>query len=440
MALITHTKGALDRAPKVFIAIPTYSGKLDARLVHSLVQSLPMLEKEQIGFELFTLSYSCHVDDARNQILSHFRQSGCDELVFIDADVSFEPESLLRLVKHDRDVVAGVYPKRSLHDLEFPVVVEQGVELWRDNAGLVEVAGAPTGFMKIKRHVIEKMAKVNAHRNYYLNYSKPGDVPMTIIFERTFENGTRFSGDLSFCRAWRKMGGKVFVDPEMHLTHTGEAQFSGTLGDYWKEKYGVSDNEKQVRFTKAVQNLRAGKCSEQDFLDLSNAWGNPFAANPALLAACYLLAKKAKGSVIETGSGLSTLVMALANPGLTIHCLEHEILWASKLKQEMRIHKIENIVVHLCELKNYGSGDWYELPTLPENVSLALCDGPPRRISDRSIFYDQLSERIKDAVVLMDDADDEAAVLPLRDWATRHGREVKVLGNKRRFAVCKKAV
>lgn len=439
MALINHTKGARLGPLKIFIAIPTYSGKLDGGLTHSLIESLALLEKEEIGYEFFTLSYNCHVDDARNAIVSRFLQSECDALVFIDADVSWKPESLVRLAKHDRDIVAGVYPKRCKHDLEFPVTVEPGVDLYADEDGLVSVTGAPTGFMKIKRHVLEKMVLKNKHRQYKNRISKPDDPVETIIFERTYENGNRYGGDIAFCRNWQKMGGKVFVDPEMKLTHTGEIHFSGTLGDFWREKHGVSGYERQVKFKKAIEQLRSGKCTEQDVNWLNEGWGsNPFSASSEMLAACYWMAKEAKGSILETGSGLSTIVMALANPDLTIHCMEHDILWASKLKYTMDIYGITNIKIHLNDLKEYQEGKWYDATTLPdESFSMAVCDGPPRRISNRSLFYKMMNEKIKGATVLMDDADDEIALGPIRQWAKGHGRgEVEVLGSgNRRFAI-----
>src|SRR5690606_23200029 len=127
-----------------------------------------------------------------------------------------------------RDIVAGVYPKRAKHDTNFPVLVEDGVELWSDEDGLVEVLGAPTGFMKIKRQVIEKLVEVNKERTYYDNCDKSGDIPNVIIFERTYEDGRRYSGDYSFCLAWRKLGGKIFVDPNLRLIHKGEVEFEGT--------------------------------------------------------------------------------------------------------------------------------------------------------------------------------------------------------------------
>lgn len=440
MSKSTHVRGVVAGPQHAFIATPTYTGKVDNSYLYSLLNSFPLLSAAGIGYDHFLHSYNCHVDDSRNSILRSFLDTDCTDLVFIDADVSWEPEDLVKLIKHDRDIVAGVYPKRSSADLEFPVHTEPGIELWSDKDGLVEVAGAPTGFMKIKRHVVEKMVEANAHRRYVGRGSLPGDRLYTIVFERTYEDGNRWSGDYAFCRQWRKSGGKIYVDPEMRLSHTGETEFSGTLGDFWKEKHGIAQEQRAMEFVQAIESLKNGDASAEIFFKLAKAWGNPNTPEVDALIACYELARVASGPILETGSGLTTLIMAIANPAVQVHCLEHEPIWGSRTKYLLAIHGIKNVTVHYGDLKEYADGKWYDIATLPrENFSLALCDGPPRKISNRSILYKELGDQMKNAVVLMDDADDEAAVTPIREWAKGHGRDVKVLGERRRFAISNRA-
>jgi predicted O-methyltransferase YrrM len=436
MAKISHVGGAFRGSPHAFIATPTYSGKVDNSYLYSLLYSIERMQKAGIGFDHYLLSYNCHVDDARNGVLRDFMQTDCDQLIFIDADVAWEPEALIKLIQHDRDIVAGVYPKRTNLDQDFPVRVDPGVTLQADEQGLVEVAGAPTGFMKIKRHVIEKMIEANKHRQFTGVGAAPDSPPYTIVFERTYVDGHRWSGDYNFCRQWRAMGGKIFVDPEMYLTHTGEVEFSGTLGDFWKKKHGVEKAETEAKFEQAIADLKSGQVTSKTFYDLSHGWGNPYAANTELLASCYYLAKETSGQVLETGSGLSTLVMALANPNIHIHALEHEAIWGSVLKSHLEKYDIKNVTVHFGDLKSFDDGKWYDTTTLPkENFALALCDGPPRKISNRSLLWKNLGAQLEKAVVLMDDADNDEATKPMRDWALSLGREVKVLGKQRHFAV-----
>lgn len=445
MAKVSYLEGAVRTASiRAFIATPTYTGKVDNSYMFSLLQSIRKLDAAGICFDHYLLSYNCHVDDGRNAIVRDFLLSDCTDLVFIDADVAWQADDLVRLIKHDRDVVAGVYPKRASHDLDFPVWVEPGTILQADDDGLVEVSGAPTGFMKIKRHVLEKLVKANEHRQYIGKGSNSGNDPYTVVFERDIADGHRWSGDYNFCRIWRKAGGKVFVDPEMFLSHIGEVDFSGTLGDHWRDKHGVTEKIREARFNEAVNNLKSGIVDESTFADICTGWANPFSVNADLLAACYYLAKEAdpkRGAILETGSGLTTLVMALANPNIQIHALEHEAIWGSRLKYFLDMHDIKNVTVHFNPLKQYGVDKWYDTTTLPkENFSLALCDGPPRKISNRNLLFSQLGEQIKDAVILQDDADSDPAVEPFKEWAKELGREVKILGKRRHFAISPPAV
>lgn len=444
MSVIRHTAlGEKNGSPRVFIAVPTYSGKLDSKLVHCLIKSIEKLKSQNIYCELFTLSYHCHVDDARNEIVSKFFDSDCDQLVFIDADVSWSGDCLLRLINHDRDIVAGVYPKRASYDIDFPVLVGSGVSLWADNDGLVEVDGAPTGFMKIKRKVLEKLKDINKDRTYYTKNQKPGDEPNTIIFERKYEDKKRFSGDLGFCNEWRKLGGKIYVDPEMHLTHCGESEFSGSLGDYWREKHGVNDTNKYEKLMRAVINLKNGYCGPKEINHLILGWGGDnYTSSIELLLTCYWTAKSlSEGHVLEAGSGLSTIVMALANPKLHIHCLEHEMLFAVKLKTYLEKYDIKNVTVYCKELKKYEDNHkWYNISGLSDvSYKMVLCDGPPRQLSKREILYSELGDKISDALVIVDDVQDEKVIEPISRWSKENDRTLDILGSgNRKFAISRK--
>lgn len=437
MSQISHYKGPSSGGPaskRVFLATPSYTGKLDANYVYTLLQSMDELRASGIEIEHFVLSYHCHVDDSRNSIVRDFLLSNCQELVFLDADVSWKPSELVKLIGHDRDVVAGVYPKRTRFDEEYPVYVKPGTELIADSDGLVEVYGAPTGFMKIKRHVIEKMAEANKNRRYLGRGTRAGKEPYTIIFERILEGLHRWGGDYNFCRKWIEMGGKVFVDPEMILFHTGEEVFGGTLGDYWRKKHGLIHLERSSALQRCVQTLRDGTPTSETWHQLLTAWNNPYSADVELLATCYELARSMKGPILETGCGLTSIVMALANPNIEIHCLEHDPVWASALNYFTEEHGIKNIILHFDRLKEYPSGKWYS--KFPDkSFAMALCDGPPRRISNRSLFYQLMGEQIKDAIVLMDDADNDDETKPIREWAEANGRQVRILGRRRHFAL-----
>lgn len=374
-------------AQRIFLAVPSYDGKIEPMALISILKGMELLRGNGIGCTFSLLDGDCHVDDARNGMVHAFLESDCTDMVFIDADVAFRPENLLRLVQHDAELVAGVYPKKQ-DPAEFPVL-PLGGERWARPDGLVEVAGAPTGFMRIARATIEKLVEAHKDRHFYPQGPTDGR-PHPILFERTLEESRRWSGDYSFCRKWRAIGGKVLIDPEMDFGHVGSFAWTGRLSDYWRREAG----EEPVRFVLAMGRLKAGDPKPEDFVTLHEAWGNPWAASPEFLIAAYSMAKKVKGPVLETGSGLSTLVMAAA--GADVTSLEHDLAWYRRVRaatERLGLGRVGNAQIG-CRGANLlyvplEEDGWYEWDTESDDLALIICDGPPRNLADRSFVFGQ---------------------------------------------------
>lgn len=420
MGLMTYSRG-LDRPRRIFLAVPTYSGQVGAGFLASLFESQPVLHAAGIGVDLCIEAGNCHVDDARNALVRQFLQTDCSDLVFLDADISWRAEDLLKLVRYDRDVVAGVYPKKQDNE-DFPVLTLPG-PIQADPASnyeLVEVEGAPTGFLRLSRACLETLW--GKAKTFMGQGAKLGDKPYALLFERIIQGGRRMSGDYAFCWKWRQAGGKVWVAPEMHFGHEGQGYWSGRLGDFWRKRAGL---ESPALF-EALERLKGGDDSPEVFLALYEAWGNSWAAKPDALAALYRLALKTPGAILETGSGLSTLVLGVAaqKAGRTVFALESALPWVRRVSR-----LVEGLPVHVCHapLKAQDGGDWYDLQgyALPAAFGLVVCDGPSRKEGNRAVLFSSLSEALQDALVFMDDADDPAQLQPLQAWSV--GRTVEVL-------------
>jgi hypothetical protein len=372
---------------RVLLATQASDGRPQVNFLRALVESLPALKDAGWAYDFAIEAGNCHVDDARNAIVRQFMQTDCTDLLFIDADVGWSVEGLIQLLSHDTDLVAGVYPKKQDDPLDFPVRALPG-ERWADN-GLVEVEGAPTGFMRIRRPCLERLIEAHKDRQFI---GSDGGEPYTILFERTFEGGHRWSGDYAFCRKWRAIGGKVFIDPEIDFSHAGEKQWTGRLGDHWRKEAGVINPKLKEALSKLPD--------PDAFAKAYNAWGRVYAAPPGFLQAAHTLAKRAKGPVLETGSGLSTIVMGLT--GAEVHSLEHDIGYLRETRKLAADFGLENVHVHYAPLD--PETGWYTVPAdLPEKFAVVLCDGPPRAHADRSVIWAALEDRIYDADWLIDD-------------------------------------
>ncbi len=417
----------VDSPLHVFLAVQTYRD-LSPLFVHSLWRAQIAFNAANISTTLCLYAENCHVDDGRNFLVREFLESNCTDLVFIDADVGFDGGDLVKLVLLNRDVVAGVYPMRS-DEKEYPVNVPPGTTLQAEEDGCVEVAGVPTGFLRIRRHVL--MTLYDAAPKFRANNDEPGRMPISIIFERTLTEQGRMGGDYAFCQKWAGFGGKIYVCPEMELAHAGSQTWTGKLGEYWRRAHGVNE----ARFGKALMRIRAGSEADSDITALCEHWGNiPWAAGAGLVWEWVKIAREAKGPILECGSGLTTLAAAAANPDQTVYVIEHDFVWGSRTRAFAEKYGLTNISIVNTTLKD----GWYVVPDgLPKHFAAVLVDGPPRDQGNRFLIAES---GITGDVMVWDDIDQKVMESGLERFSKSAGFEFTVINHPtKNFAVCAKA-
>ncbi len=229
---------------KVIFAIPAYDGTLEAGCVLSLTSSVHLLQKLDIEYDISILSGCALLSVARNTLVSMFMETDATDLFFIDSDVGFPPEGVVKLLRRDEGVVGGVYPfKRD--GLSFPAMIktEDGVPIGRQGQDkedqdnyLIEADGVPAGFLRIKRRVIEKMLEAYPQLNYNgdpLAISDTARVKGCDLFNVGASDGTRWMPeDYAFCERWIAIGGQVWVYPNLEFEHVGKKSYKGNYHEY----------------------------------------------------------------------------------------------------------------------------------------------------------------------------------------------------------------
>jgi predicted O-methyltransferase YrrM len=373
------------------VATPTYTGEMHHTYVSSLMAALVYCLYHKVELELRTVPGASLIQYARNQLVREFLEDETyTHLMWIDADVGFDPRAIMQLLEHGKDVVGGVYPMKVI-PLEWPyspVPGEQSTELHR-----AEIM--PGGFLLCSRHAIETVAKQSGeywHHMGGMRYRTPH------VFDVVLENESLLGEDVIFCRRLHEAGFDIWCDPNLPFQHSGRFQWRGTLA-----KAIEGDKVRQPIPARALAAMRT-ETDEHELghaaQELFQAWGNPWAMPTSALVCLALLARKAT-VVLETGSGISTLVMAAANPDAQIHVLEDDWGWAKRLEDECVTHGLKNVTIHKVPLESDG---FYAVPDdLPTAFDLVVHDGPVDPLR-RHVFFDRFADRIKDAVLVVDDS------------------------------------
>jgi hypothetical protein len=253
--------------PVVLLATPCFGGQLTQGYVESLVELMQFAGDAGIDMRLALLGHDAVIARCRNTLVSAvLDRPEITHLLFIDADIAFDPSIVARLVGFGADVAACLYPlkvRNRSRSAEGEESLEQAtleyvgafcgpaeIEV-RDGFATAIYAG--TGFMLIRRSVLERMASAYPEFKYEAAdiYPRPDYASGRhhALFDSMIEpdTGIYLSEDYAFCRRWRELGGKVWLDMESRLTHIGSHRFVGDPGPRFSEVVRASpDPEKQA--------------------------------------------------------------------------------------------------------------------------------------------------------------------------------------------------
>jgi hypothetical protein len=187
-------------------------------------------------------------------------------LMFIDNDITWNPIEVIKLLISGKDLVGGAYPLKTYawekllsqrdktvndiinekrrksdifnlcsDDLIFKSqLLRYNMNILSNNLSIVknvtEIRHLPTGFMLMKREVIEKMIEAFPDTKYNDDIgflSKEEDKFAYALFDTGIADKHYLSEDWLFCERWRGIGGLVHLDVSLVLSHTGNEDFTG---------------------------------------------------------------------------------------------------------------------------------------------------------------------------------------------------------------------
>lgn len=241
--------------PHIFVATPMYGGMCAGYYTQSLLTLSNVFTRAGYDCSFSFMFNESLITRARNALVNNFLKSPATHLMFIDADIKFNPVEVPMMVQADKEIICGIYPKKEINWKSVRQAIEAGVEddkLATHTGSFVvnlvgyegevtvpmgqpcEIWNGGTGFMLIKREVFEKLADVvPTYTNDVRDLS--GNVKPESLIKEYFatsiepETNRLLSEDYHFCKIARDNFIKVWAAPWVQLGHLGSYLFDGKL-------------------------------------------------------------------------------------------------------------------------------------------------------------------------------------------------------------------
>ena len=240
---------------KLFIATPMYGGLCVGGYTEGLLNCVQTFMKNRMQMYYGYMMNESLITRARNTLAYDFLDTDATHLMFIDADITFNPEDIVRMVNADKDIICGLYPKKEINWNTVAQAVKSGVEYkdlpnytgsfvvnpvggaaeFKGNLNEpIEIDNGGTGFMLIKRNVFEVLKdKVPTYTSDMILIMDNNPVKKIIheYFATSIDEVSNrlLSEDYHFCKISRQAGFKVYAAPWAKLSHSGTYNFNGAL-------------------------------------------------------------------------------------------------------------------------------------------------------------------------------------------------------------------
>jgi hypothetical protein len=250
----------------LMVATPCFGGQVSSIYAGSIFHLQRVVRsRPNIDLTVLMRDGDALITRARANLVTLFLDHpSATHLLFVDADIGFEPDQVFRLVESGADVVAGLYPiKRVNWDkakpmretdwsripsaaLDYVLEIDDPDHVIAVN-GFTRARFAGTGFLMIRRHVLEKMCQHPAYASlqFFSEHSLDalaGSPNRFALFECMIDaqTGTYLSEDFAFCKRWTDIGGEIWADLESCLDHVGPSVFHGDVSSQFAAPASIS--------------------------------------------------------------------------------------------------------------------------------------------------------------------------------------------------------
>ena len=270
------TQYILCNKPKLYILTPCYGGMCHLNYLCSLMKTIDIFKLYNFPIQIEFCRNDSLISRARNNLIAKaMTDPEMTHVLFIDSDITWNPTDIFKLILSDKNLIGGIYPlKNYFWDKILPTTNANGngttnnkldklLEKRKNNSilnrlyseedflkqnllkynvnyihtnvdidnNISEVKHIATGFMMIQRITIQKMM-LDYHDTKYIDdvsfLSNSENQYAYALFDCRVEDNHYLSEDWLFCNRWSKIGGKIYMDVSIDLTHTGQEDYKGS--------------------------------------------------------------------------------------------------------------------------------------------------------------------------------------------------------------------
>ena len=211
------------------IGIPCYGGMVSEPTMTSFLRFVLLAQQAGLNWSLDTMVNESLITRGRNNLMSKMMtNTAATHFMFIDADIRFQPESILQMLAYEKDVIGGLYPKKAL-PVSYVINLKPQTKIQGD---IFTVDTMGTGFLLFKRKVYEDLIAAHPECKYVddVGLGKQYEPMMYSIFDcKIDERGHYLSEDWLFCRRWQELGGEIWAHNKVLLNHVGHYEYAGDL-------------------------------------------------------------------------------------------------------------------------------------------------------------------------------------------------------------------
>lgn len=229
---------------KVAFCTPSLEGPTKP-YIKALEDSIPLIV--DAGWEeCYVQEVGCpYISAARATMTRKAMTAGADVLVYLDYDLSWDPQDLLTLIETEGDCVAGFYRYKK-DEVEYMGSIYSEVNgrpqlrcatSTSEADGCIRGHTMPAGFLKLTRDAIRRFMKAYPK----LLYGHPDEYTVD-LFNHGAHEGIWYGEDMAFARNWRNIGGEIWIVPDLNLNHhSTDKVYKGNYHEFLLRQPGGSE-------------------------------------------------------------------------------------------------------------------------------------------------------------------------------------------------------